>query len=74
MSPTKSKCKAPYKAIGYTNDKEQVFLTQEGAGPDGRPMEFTLIWQPKDAAEIARLLMQAAESCIDKSPIILPGG
>jgi hypothetical protein len=69
----KSKCKAAYKAIGYTNDKEQVFMTQDGRGPDGKPMEFTLIWSPKDAAEIARLLLQAADACVTRSPIILPG-
>jgi myo-inositol-1-phosphate synthase len=73
MSLTKSKCKVPYKAIGYTNDKEQVFMTQEGKGPEGQPMEFTLIWSPADAAGIAKLLMDAANACLNKSPIVIPG-
>jgi hypothetical protein len=69
----KSKCKA-FKAIGYTNDKEQVFMTLEGEAPDGRPMEFTIVWNPKDATEVAKLIMQAAHECLQRSPlIVLPG-
>jgi myo-inositol-1-phosphate synthase len=70
----KSKCKTAFKAIGYTNDREMVFMTQEGKAPDGQPMEFTTCWNPKDAANVAKLLMDAANKCLNHSPIIIPKG
>jgi len=69
----KLKCKTAFKAIGYTNDREQVFMTQDALGDEGQPMELTFMWTPKDAANVAKMLMQAADACVTKSPIILPG-
>jgi hypothetical protein len=70
--PTHSRPKAAFKAIGYTNDHESVFLTQEGE-IDGKTLEFTTVWDPKVALMVAKQLTEAARACLNRSPIILPG-
>jgi hypothetical protein len=49
-------------------------MTQQ-AKIEGRAVEFTMLWSPQQAAEVAKLLMQAANKCLQgRSPIILPRG
>ena len=65
-----SETKAAYKAIGYTNDFQQVFMTQDGQSPEGRPMEFTTVWSVDDAFKVAEAIMTAVHKC--KKPPLLP--
>ena len=54
-------------AAGYTDDGN-VWLRFKVSGPDGTPLEATLMMSPREAAHISKILQEAADR--SKSPII----
>lgn len=59
-------------SVGYTNDG-LVFMHVPVMGPNGEPGKFTLVWEPKQALQIAEWLTTSAKQG-DNPLIVTPRG
>ena len=59
--------------IGYTEDG-YVFISGDSKDSAGRPMQVHLMWQAKEAREMGKQLMIAADKCEGKDRIIVMPG
>lgn len=54
--------------VGFTNDGKVFFQTGIN-GPGGQPAKLTLTWTPKEANDIGKHLLEAADKCRSKIKI-----
>ena len=59
-------------AAGYTDDgpDSMVWFRFKVTSPDGTPLEATLMVSPKEADNIAKILREAADKCVNRSLLV----